>query len=668
MPISLATSLHLDHGSRALDYRGGDPLTMQAFVPIGLLSLKAACDAGHVTEAVRVTELNTLINSGEIPNDDDFYDNIAQTVLKGGADIVGLMTDADSLHHTLAFAMRVKDRAPYTCLGLGGPAVSPIASRILERFPAVDFIVRGEGEVTFPEFVSALKTGGPFGDIPGLTWREGGVIHHNPDRSVIEDLDLLPIPDFAAYAANTEAALYLDVGRGCPFKCAFCATAPFWKRRYRMKSIQRILQEMQILRQLWGRTHFNYSHDIFTYDATWTHRFCAAMIAANLGVTWTCSTRTDVIQPELLQHMADAGCVEIYYGIETGSQDLQKVINKNLDLSVSREIIKATRAVGIRPVTGFIIGHPEETEHTLSDTVACFFDFLQIGGYRAHMFTLCPFPGAPMFTRSSLVLERRAEYLDLPVTDTIAAKGQELVDRDPDIFASQYRFKAPGLPSSLVDATEEISPHLVLLKRVWPLLLPHYDKAVTFFTRWTAWIARRNHQRPWRARHHGNALDLIDFFVEEQEWFGIVDGRLQDLIRYESLKIQAGGLPITRSETGDPVAHTSLTERTWHALPFLIAAFDCDIGCLVSGRWPRDHEGNIGRQWVVFAREPAGTINIHAVSEAAHRVLEHAKVPRSMDELVRVALADGPIAEPQEFTHGLEIVKALTTSRLLYQS
>lgn len=670
MRIALATSLHLDHGARPLDARGGAPLTMQAFVPVGLLSLKAACDAACPNAAVQVVELNTLINAGAIPNDDGFYDHIAETALGDGKDMVGLMTDADSLHHTIAIAARVKARAPTTLVGLGGPAVSPIASRVLERFPAVDFIVRGEGEETFPEFVAALEAGTTPADVLGLTWREGESVRHNVDRKVIEELDRLPIPDFAAYEQTGRSALYLDVGRGCPFKCAFCATAPFWERRYRMKSIPRILDEMRLLRDRWGRRHFNYSHDIFTCDNKWTHKFCKAMKAADLGVTWTCSTRTDVIDPELLAHMAEAGCVEIYYGIETGSQAMQETICKNLDLAWAREIVKATAACGIRPVTGFIVGYPEETPDTLSETLSRFFDFLEVGGHRAHIFTLCPFPGAPMFARAAGGIDKRAEYLDLPLTGLPAAEAERLIASDRDTFASHYRFATPGVQPDEIAATEEISPHVVLLKRIWPLLLPYYDAPITLFRRWTAWIAERNRSQPWRAAHHGNAGDLIDFIAEELALLGIEDKALHDLLRYEAVKLAAAALPAgpepaagDRAGSEDARADVGAIKQ---AHPFLAATFASDIGQLIRGGPPPAND-IVLPQWVVFVRRSAGTVDTHVVSDAARRVLEHARAPRPVDELVRAALLDAPAPGSEAFARGLETVQALAASKLLLE-
>jgi radical SAM superfamily enzyme YgiQ (UPF0313 family) len=424
MKISLSSSLHLNHGAVTPDMGGGDRIPMLSFVPVGLLSLKAYADQLDLGADVRVTEVNGLINAGRIPNDDAFYEHLVDAILDRDDDFVGLMTDADSLHHTVLTAERVKSRRPDVKVCLGGPASSPMSSLLLETFPFIDYIVRGEGEHTFGELIEHMQGKRSADGILGLTWRDGQRVIENAARSMEGDLDLLPIPAFDAYDMMSGAPLYLDVGRGCPFKCAFCATAPFWKRQYRMKSIERIVEEAVLIRDVYKRRQVNFSHDIFTCDRSWTLEFCDYLIRNPLHLEWTCSTRTDVIDPEVLEKLAEAGCVEIYYGIETGSQELQKTITKNLDLEWSRRIVEKTAEVGIRPVTGFILGYPFETRQTLSDTLGRFFEYLEVGGFRAHLFTLSPFPESPMYRQFGVPhLDRPAEYYDLPLTPTAAAAG-----------------------------------------------------------------------------------------------------------------------------------------------------------------------------------------------------------------------------------------------------
>ena len=130
---------------------------MLSFVPVGLLSLKAYADQLELGADIRVTEVNGLINAGRIPNDDEFYEHLVDAILDRDDDFVGLMTDADSLHHTVITAQRVKSRRPDVKVCLGGPASSPMSSLLLETFPFIDYVVRGEGEHTFGELIQHLR-------------------------------------------------------------------------------------------------------------------------------------------------------------------------------------------------------------------------------------------------------------------------------------------------------------------------------------------------------------------------------------------------------------------------------------------------------------------------------------------------------------------------------
>jgi radical SAM superfamily enzyme YgiQ (UPF0313 family) len=632
MRVSLSSSLHLDHGLMNLDAPPGSRPPMQAFVPVGLLSLKAAADHAGVDADVRVIELNGAINRGDIVNDDRLHEHIVDAIQKPGDDVVGLMTDADSLIHTLLIARRVKERDPRTRVCLGGPASSPIADVILQRFPYVDLVVRGEGEETFVDLLRALDRGRGMDEVAGLTWRDRERVIANPERPVAE-VDDLPIPAWDAYEMTAGAPLYLDVGRGCPFRCRFCATAPFWRRRYRMKSTDRIVEEMSLVRNRFGRRHVNFSHDIFTCDRQWTLSFCERMTRESLGMTWSCSTRTDIIDPFTLERMAEAGCVEIYFGIESGSQETQQVIDKGLDLSWSREIVRATVAAGIRPVTGFIVGHPTETRETLADTLAKYFEFLEIGKVRAHLFTLCPFPEAPMYRQYAATVDRPAEYADLPMHENVAAEFYAMRDASRDVFVSNFRYSTPDVPEEWVDATEELSCHLVVLKALWPLLLPYYTSPLDWYEQWVQWIVARNdrYRTGTRFPHQGNAYDLLDFAQEELDRLGLAESDVAELVQYERLKLDARLLdgPLPRAVAVPPLGVTSVVSMRCR---YLAQPFRYELAPLLAGH--RVDEASAAPTWVVFAKTEDAFIDTLQTGARGKRLLDLAgSAPRAVSEL-----------------------------------
>lgn len=654
MKVSLASSLHFSHGECSPDRGPGDPLRMLDFVPMGLLSLKAYAEQHGVPADIRVRELNGLINAGAIPNDDDFYEHLVDAILSSDDDFVGLMTDADSLHHTIILADLIKQRRPEAFVCLGGPAATPIAPQLLDTFPSIDSVVRSEGEETFAELLEALAEGKPLKDIQGLSWRDGSQAIENPARRLEPDLDRFPIPDFGAFDMIAGAPLYLDVGRGCPFKCQFCATAPFWKQEYRMKSIDRILAEMVLLRDHYGRNHSNFSHDIFTCDRAWTFKFCQRLIENPLGITWSCSTRTDIIKPDLLEVMARAGCVEIFYGIETGSTKLQEVIQKHLDLDWSKEIIRATAAVGIRPVTGFIAGYPMETRETFRDTLKRYFEFLEVGGYRAHIFTLKPYHQSPLFKKYGADrFDRPSQYFDLHLTGAAGERSSGMKQLHPEIFSAFYRYETPGIADDLIDATEEISAQLVLLRGVWPHLLKYYDDPLDLFERWTHWIGAYNDQRrpgtPFL--HQSDVEDLIRFIEVEMERIGCDDPKILALVRYEKLKISARGLaaPVNEPVSGEVIEEDTVVQK---GCEFIAAEFDFDLRSLMEKREPEKTDErrwvlvtNGGerqlalRRWVLVAKADGASLNTYHLGERAKRLLDLISEPTTVGDLVSRAIS-----------------------------
>lgn len=620
---------------------------MQEFVPVGLLSLKAAADEAGVGDGVRVVELNGLVNRGIVVDDDDFYRNVADAVTRPDDDAVGLMTDADSLHHTIAIAEEVKRRSPHTAVWLGGPAASPLARDLLEAFPAIDAVARGEAEYTFVQLLERAAEGQTIVDVDGLTWRDSDAIVENAPRELVRDLDTLPIPAYDHFDTAGPADLYLDVGRGCPFTCEFCATAPFWSRTYRMKTIDRIVTEMTLMRDRFGRDHVNFSHDIFTCNRKWTAAFCQRLIDLPIGMTWTCSTRTDISNPELLELMAAGGCVEIYYGIESGSDVVQTAISKNLDLNWAREIVRATARVGIRPIFGFIVGYPMETRETLDATLRRYFEFFRVGGFRGHLFTLCPFAEAPMYKRFGETARRPARDYVLPLVGPAAKRADRLKSSHRTIFAASHRYDTPDLDQRLVDASEELSATISQFTTLLPRVVELYDSPLDWYERWVAWIERANSGRLGRARTPllGDARDLLVFVQDELARIGGDVEDLAELARYESLRLLAAELPqnpFAADTDGGPPRALGPDATVVRACEYVLGRFMHDPRSLLTAE--RAMRTPVPRS-VIFAKLGQDRVATLQVNDLAASLLALAGRPRRVDHLLEeVGRAGGGLA------------------------
>lgn len=215
-----------------------------------------------------------------------------------------------------------------------------------------------------------------------------------------------------------------------------------WKRKYRLKSIGRILKEIEFLKAKYPVCVFSITHDLFTANKKRLVEFCDALIERGLIIKWDCFGRIDTMDSVLLEKMAEAGCIRIFYGIESGSAKMQSYIGKNLDLNEVLTVIKDTIKSGIRVQTSFIIGFPEETEEDLRQTIDLFLDCFQSGidVDQSSLFLLVPLPG----TRVYLENKDNLIFYDLTYFGGVRIGGDknlEIVRKYPSVFPSFYFIK-----------------------------------------------------------------------------------------------------------------------------------------------------------------------------------------------------------------------------------
>jgi len=267
----------------------------------------------------------------------------------------------------LNVAALLKRYQPDLPILLGGPHATMLHRQILARFSQFDVIVRHEADEIFPDVLAKLEQRN-FDGIPGLSWRgaRGLEPHFNPGSPKVEDLDRLPIVDYDLYPiADLDLDLLrIEAGRGCPFMCTFCSTASFFQRSFRLKSAPRLVTELDRLHERYGFSDFKLDHDLFTVNKRKILEFCEEV--KGRGYRWRASARVDCVDAELLKKMSEAGCVGLYFGIETGSERMQQIAKKRLDLSLVEPTLAVAHELGIETTASFITGYPEELEQDLA--------------------------------------------------------------------------------------------------------------------------------------------------------------------------------------------------------------------------------------------------------------------------------------------------------------
>src|SRR5262249_37838343 len=308
-----------------------------------------------------------LIRSGTLSYDETIYDRTAQSLASQNPDVVGFTTLGCSFLFALNIAARLKRAEPELPILLGGPHATMLHHEILERFTQFDVIVRYEADEIFPAVLASLESR-DFTGIPGVSWRANSELKFNQGAPKVENLDTLPLLNYDYYpvAELDLELLRVEAGRGCPFMCTFCSTASFFQRSFRLKSAARLVQELDILHEKYGYVDFKLDHDLFTVNKRKILEFCEAV--KDRHYRWRVSARVDCIDNELLERMAEAGCVGMYFGIETGSRRMQEIARKRLDVDLVEPTLAVTERLGIQSKAPFIPRYAAERQPAPGDT------------------------------------------------------------------------------------------------------------------------------------------------------------------------------------------------------------------------------------------------------------------------------------------------------------
>ena len=357
----------------------------------------------------------------------------------------------------------------------GGPHFGALGARALRRVPELDLVVEGEGELAFAALLAALRDGTPLAEVPALCWREDGGIRTRPEQPLMELKDLPPmwaglegVVDLGRYAATIPAGaprriVYIEAGRGCPFACTFCATAPFWRRQFRVKPIDRIVDEIRFLQESFGYDSFILVHDLLTVNPCFISDFSDAMLAARLPVEWMANSRTDIRLRGLLPKMKAAGCWKMFFGVESASKRAQREIGKDLDVDEVYETVDDLAEHGIGCTCSFIVGLPEESPEEVSATLTMGARLKLLGAEIVQYHRLRLWPPARL-TRAELPvtfdldsLRIEFPFLDVPEEHAEAIRG------DRDFFGGYFVPLSPAGTPEQLSQVEMFFHHAVAL-------------------------------------------------------------------------------------------------------------------------------------------------------------------------------------------------------------
>ncbi|WP_102401732.1 B12-binding domain-containing radical SAM protein [Haloimpatiens massiliensis] len=394
---------------------------------------------------VRIIDFDYLMNSSIIKNNfNKTRQNIhtmCDYIINNQPNVVCFYTMSNSYYLTIKLAKLLKSKNPNIKIVFGGPQATLTARKTLEICGEwIDAIGLGEGESSIVNIIDNLINNTEFTDEIGVAYLKNGEIILNK-TVLIDNLDDLEMIDYSLLEGTFEESIDLDVGRGCPFACKYCSTKTFWKRNFRLKSSERIIKEIEDLNQRFNINKFNFEHDLFTANKKKVLDFCDKLISSNININWTCSSRADTLDEELISKMREAGCEAVFLGIESGSTKMQKIINKNLNLNKALETTTLLKKYNMEIVTSFIYGFPEENENDVNDTIEMIYKMIRIGVHRTQLHLFSLFPGTQYYEELKNNLYLSKQIPDGSCSIYVDNDSMYFIEKNKEVFPQYLDFK-----------------------------------------------------------------------------------------------------------------------------------------------------------------------------------------------------------------------------------
>ncbi len=307
-------------------------------------------------------------------------------------DIVAISATTPQITYAAEIANYVKGNLPDALVVVGGPHATVLPERTLNEFKAFDILCLGEGEITFKEIVDLYFSGKNefckgIGRIAGVAYRIDNRVLISPPRDLIDNIDDIPLPDRGLFdrayyfgrprqviRGLSKRSTHLMSSRGCPYNCTYCSSNLMWKRKVRFHSKERVIQEITELSDKFRLEAVFFEDDLFIADKNRAVSICEGLISSGLfkKIQWACQLKSNLLKENdlgLLRLLKDAGCVQVEFGLESGSERFLKIIKKNTSTVEQNQFaLDLAKKAGLRTVGNFIFGFHGETFKDMLET------------------------------------------------------------------------------------------------------------------------------------------------------------------------------------------------------------------------------------------------------------------------------------------------------------
>lgn len=321
-------------------------------------------------------------------------------------DLIGLSVKTATFFSALQIAEELKGKFPEIPVIGGGPHATLYPKDFFVDTKNFDAVIVGEAEESLPELIlKGLSSNSPL--LSGFCFYESEEVRITPPKVILE-LDSLPFPQFAYHHLFVHSLhpYPLITSRGCPYGCIYCSVGKVSGKKWRKRSPEHVIEEMERAIERWGFQEFEVLDDTFTQDVNRVIEICELIIKRDLRIRWSCPNgiRADKVTAEMVSAMARSGCHTVIFGVETGNEELFKTIRKGETLNDIAKAIRLAKGAGMRVGGYFIIGLPGDSFEKNMKSL----EFSRTHGLDwAHFNILAPYPGTPVWDE----IQRRGRFL-----------------------------------------------------------------------------------------------------------------------------------------------------------------------------------------------------------------------------------------------------------------
>jgi anaerobic magnesium-protoporphyrin IX monomethyl ester cyclase len=443
--------------------RYSDSYDRELHLPLGLLYLTTVLEtAGYEVDFRDYQRCDTA---------DPFDLNTFAAFAIHPAPIIGISCMANLLPFAILAARTLKERYPDRIVILGGVGAKAVERQVLARFPWIDLIAHGEAEKAVVPLMEALKNGGDLSRVPGIFYRTAtGDIAENAPPERIRELQSIGRPAYHKVDLKAYDAYGMVSSRGCPYRCSFCSVAPVWNHQCFFRTPEDVVAEMRELHERIGVELFLFQDEFFVSSKQTVMAFCDTLAQTGLKVYWKAFARVDLADQQMMEAMAKNGCVEIRFGIESGSEKILEQTSKGFTPEMAVDVVSRATQLFPRVDTFFVWGFPNESMDDFYKSLFQMVSF-RLMGARILPSLLCLLPQTKLYKSLSKDELGRLEFCEALLPEYVIT-GHEVCEVGSVSVDAQHRWIFDFIKAHkdlfsgffLLDVEKNIRPKLAVLQ------------------------------------------------------------------------------------------------------------------------------------------------------------------------------------------------------------